>query len=360
MSQATISDTFRFLLADQNLVPHRITVVWHAGEPMVLPLAFYREAFEIARQCNKREVVVEHAFQTNATLITQEWCDFIRATGIKVGVSLDGPKPFHDRYRVDRSGRGTFEKVMRGVSLLRRNNIPFHIIGVLTRESISHPDELWDFFSATGCEKIGFNIDEIEGQNTQSSMAYAGAAEDYAAFFHRFMQLRDAAKSRIIIREIDEMLDIIEFGASEVRGTENIPLCIFSISWDGCISTFSPELLGMKDPNHNDFVYGNVAEDQPHDILHRENFRTAHDAIQRGVDMCRDTCDYFLICGGGSPSNKLYENGSFASTETLACGLRKKALAELALTYLETSPPTRSSVRVPIRHPLDTGSPRVP
>lgn len=353
MSRTTISDTFRFLLAEPDLVPHRITVVWHAGEPMVLSPAFYREAFDIVQQCNKRGVVVEHAFQTNGTLITQEWCDFIRNSGIKIGISLDGPKHFHDRYRVDRNGRGTFDKAMRGLSLLRQNDIPFHIIGVLTRESISHPDELWNFFSATGCEKIGFNIDEIEGRNAHSSMAYTGATEAYAAFFHRFMQLRDAANSRIVIREIDEMLDIIEFGASEVRGTENIPLCIFSIGWDGGISTFSPELLGMKDANYNDFVYGNVAEHQPHEILHRENFRSVRSAIQRGVDMCRETCDYFLVCGGGSPSNKLYENGTFASTETIACRLRKKTLAELALTYLETSPSTRTSVRVPMRHPLD-------
>jgi sulfatase maturation enzyme AslB (radical SAM superfamily) len=72
------------------------------------------------------DLTVAHSFQTNGTLIDEAWCAFFAEERVNVGVSVDGPKHLHDRNRLTRSGRGTFDKTIAGIRLLRRNGVPFH------------------------------------------------------------------------------------------------------------------------------------------------------------------------------------------------------------------------------------------
>src|ERR1043166_4668500 len=105
-----------------------VTLVWHSGEPLVVPLEFYRVATILAQNANERGVQLRQNIQTNTMLLTQDWCDFIKLNRVEVGISIDGPDFVHDRYRVRRSGRGTHTQVMRGINLLRRNDIQFSAI----------------------------------------------------------------------------------------------------------------------------------------------------------------------------------------------------------------------------------------
>src|ERR1700687_369022 len=139
------------------------TVVWHAGEPMVLPILFYEEAFAVLNELNRAALRVDHSFQTNGTLVTPEWCDFIHRHRVKVGVSIDGPAFLHDERRKTRSGKGTHQKVMRGVGCLQDHGIDFHVITVLTSEALDHADALFDFYVEHHIRRVGFNVEEIEG-----------------------------------------------------------------------------------------------------------------------------------------------------------------------------------------------------
>ena len=127
-------------------ISNQLTIVWHAGEPLTLPIRFYEQAFQCLDQHNTRHIQITHSFQTNGTLINQGWCDFIKKHQVKVGISLDGPQHIHDRNRIDRSGKGTFEQTMRGVRLLQANHIDVSIIMVLTRYALDYPDAIWQFF----------------------------------------------------------------------------------------------------------------------------------------------------------------------------------------------------------------------
>ena len=112
-------------------------------------------------------------------------------------------------------------------------------------------------------------------------------------------------------------------------------LRIVSIGVNGEISTFSPELLGNGSERHGTFVFGNVHDHALADILNDPNFQAVNAEIERGLQRCRRTCEYFDICLGGSPVNKLFENGSFDSTETLFCRLTKKAVIDVVLERVE-------------------------
>ena len=110
------------------------------------------------------------------------------------------------------------------------------------------------------------------------------------------------------------------------------------MDWAGNISTFSPELLGLKNLAYEDFLLGNINRDSLVDMPRRPNFARMLADIQAGVEMCRERCEYFSVCGGGEPVNKLAENGSFASTETTYCRLTKMRATDLVLDALERAP----------------------
>ena len=107
------------------------------------------------------------------------------------------------------------------------------------------------------------------------------------------------------------------------------------MDWAGNISTFSPELLGLKNADYGDFLLGNINRDALVDLPSGRIARMPRD-IEAGVEMCRDRCEYFSVCGGGEPVNKLAENGTFASTETAYCRLTKMRATDLVLDALET------------------------
>jgi len=186
ISEQTLSRTFEWLFTEPRL-SDPVTIVWHAGEPLVLPLAFYENAFRLAEQCNTQRVRVVHCFQTNGTLINQEWCDFIRHHQVRIGVSLDGPQHIHDTQRVDRAGRGTFDRTMRGIELLQQNNIQPSIISVLTQYALSYPDEIWQFCREHQLTHLAFNVEEIEGMHQHSSLAGDETFTRYKRFFTRLL-----------------------------------------------------------------------------------------------------------------------------------------------------------------------------
>ena len=90
---------------DSPYAGSKITVIWHAGEPLVLPVSYYDSAFRAIEELRPSRVEIRHSFQTNGTLVTKEWCDLIRRWKVGVGVSIDGPRNLHDANRVTRSGR---------------------------------------------------------------------------------------------------------------------------------------------------------------------------------------------------------------------------------------------------------------
>lgn len=318
-----------------------LSVVWHAGEPMVLPIAFYRDAFAMVERLRPPEVTVVHSFQTNGTLIDEAWCAFFAEERVNLGVSIDGPKHLHDRNRVTRSGRGTFDRTIAGIRLLRRHGVPFHVISVLSSESLAAPAGMFDFYVGEGIERVCFNVEESEGDHVSRSFAEGGVDAAYYRFLSEFWRLSAASPGKItFLREIEHALEqVIRPKEALFRNPLVEPFAITSMDWAGNISTFSPELLGLKNPAYDDFVLGNINRDALVDLLRCPTLARMRADIDAGVAMCRERCEYFSVCGGGEPVNKLAENGSFASTETTYCRLTRMRTTDLVLDALERAPP---------------------
>jgi uncharacterized protein len=314
-----------------------LSVVWHAGEPMVLPIGFYRDAFRLVDQRKPAHLSVAHSFQTNGTLIDDAWCAFFADERVNVGVSIDGPKRFHDRHRLTRSGRGTFDRTIAGIRLLRRHEVPFHVISVLSAASMAAPRELFDFYVEEGIERVCFNVEESEGDHVSQSFAETGIADAYYRFLAEFWRLSVAGPGKIsFIREIEHAIAQVIRPANAPFNNQLVePFAITSMDWAGNISTFSPELLGLKNADYGNFSLGNINRDALVDLPQRPNFVRLYSDICKGVEMCRERCGYFSVCGGGEPVNKLAENGSFVSTETAYCRLTKMRVTDLVLDTLD-------------------------
>ena len=156
---------------------HPIGIVWHGGEPLAVGQQKFRALltpFEALRRAGR----IHHYVQTNATLITDTWCGLLAAYDVRVGVSIDGPAALNAE-RVDLRGKPAFDRILRGIAQLREHGIPFSVISVVGTLGIAMPEELLEFLTALGGHSVGFNIEEIEGVNTDREPPTAGQAEEF-------------------------------------------------------------------------------------------------------------------------------------------------------------------------------------
>jgi uncharacterized protein len=335
MPLQTVTAIFEKIFATGWCSPY-LTVIWHAGEPLVLPPSYYQAAFEAIEALRPAEIQLQHSIQTNGMLIDQEWCDFIKKWRVGVGVSIDGPQQLHDTNRVTRAGKGTFDRTIAGIRLLRRESVPFHVITVLSEKSMHAPDELLDFYVSEGIDDVCFNVEESEGTYVSGLLSSGNAAESFRHFLDRFWTLSRKSTRIQFIREIDGMIPrIFRPEQSRAENAQVEPFGMVNIDCHGNVSSFSPELLGYKSTVYNDYIVGNILTESLEDMLRSPAMQAMMRNIGAGVEMCRKGCDYFSVCGGGAPVNKLAENGSFASSRTAFCSLVQIVPTDLILQALD-------------------------
>jgi uncharacterized protein len=335
MSLDTIRAVFQKVFASGWSQPW-LTVIWHAGEPLVMPIAYYEAAFALIEELRPDGIEVRHAIQTNGMLINEAWCDFFRRWSVGLGVSIDGPQRIHDIHRVTRKGRGTFDKTVAGIRLLRREQVPFHVISVLSTQGMAVPEEMLDFYQQEGIEDVCFNVEESEGDHVSELFAGANLRSSFRDFLQTFWTRSRQTSQIRFLREIDGMLARIFRPEDAPLGNAQVqPLGMINVDCRGNVSSFSPELLGLKNTAYNDFLIGNIHSDTLEQMLHSEAMQAMSRDIAAGVAACQAECPYFSVCGGGSPINKLTENGSFASTRTVFCDLVHRVPTDLILNALD-------------------------
>lgn len=132
-----------------------VLFTWHGGEPLVRSRAFYEKALAL-QQKHAAGKHIENALQTNGTLLTDDWCRFLAEHRFLVGISIDGTEAMHDRYRLSRSGRGTWRQVMHGIELLTRHRVDWNAMAVVNDHNVRQPLEFYRFFKSIGCDFLQF------------------------------------------------------------------------------------------------------------------------------------------------------------------------------------------------------------
>ena len=155
-----------------------VEFVWQGGEPTLLGLDFFRRVVDLQRPYSWQKTI-SNSLQTNGTLLTDEWCRFLKQHNFMVGLSLDGPREIHDRYRCDRQGTGSFDDVMRGLKLLQKHGVDYNVMASVARETARQPLDVYQFFKEQGVEFIQFVpiIERLPATaEQQSGLSLAGPA----------------------------------------------------------------------------------------------------------------------------------------------------------------------------------------
>ena len=154
--QDLLGSTSKFRISDEILETHirqyiegqdrsEVVFSWQGGEPTLLGLEFFHKVVELEQIYKKPHQRVENDLQTNGTLLNDEWGTFLKQHGFLVGLSIDGPKELHDRYRVAKDGQPTFDKVFAAAQMLRRHGVPFNVLCVVNRVNARKPLDVYRF-----------------------------------------------------------------------------------------------------------------------------------------------------------------------------------------------------------------------
>jgi uncharacterized protein len=132
-----------------------VEFVWQGGEPTLRGIDFFRKALQYQKRYRATKTI-RNSIQTNGTLLTDEWCRFLKQNEFLVGLSLDGSADIHDRYRRNRAGQPTFNEVMRGMRLLQKWEVQFNVLACVAKETAHQPLEVYRFFKEQGVTFIQF------------------------------------------------------------------------------------------------------------------------------------------------------------------------------------------------------------
>ena len=153
----------------------QVLFTWHGGEPLMRSIDFYKKALALQKKYSHGKQI-DNVIQTNGTLLTDEWCEFFAKNHWLVGISIDGPQEYHDHYRMTPAGKPSWEKVMQGISLLKKHRVEWNAMAVVNAYNAEHPLEFYHFFRDNGCQYLQFTpiverLTEHEDGRTLASLA---------------------------------------------------------------------------------------------------------------------------------------------------------------------------------------------
>ena len=289
----------------------QVLFTWHGGEPLMRSIDFYKKALALQKKYAHGKQI-DNVIQTNGTLLTDEWCEFFAKNHWLVGISIDGPQEYHDHYRVTPAGKPSWEKVMQGISLLKKHRVEWNAMAVVNAYNAEHPLEFYHFFRDNGCQYLQFTpiverLTEHEDGRTLASLAD-----------NREIPLADAS---VTPEQWGNFLCTIfdDWVRHDVGKTfVEIFDCTLA-NWMGVlpgICAYSKECGHAGVMEHNGDVYscdhfvfpeyklGNIREQSLIDMLYGEKqqafSRLKHTSLPR---QCKE-CDMEFACHGECPKNR--------------------------------------------------------
>ena len=289
----------------------QVLFTWHGGEPLMRSIDFYKKALALQKK-HAHGKQIDNVIQTNGTLLTDEWCEFFAQNHWLVGISIDGPQEYHDHYRVTPAGKPSWEKVMQGISLLKKHRVEWNAMAVVNAYNAEHPLEFYHFFRDNGCQYLQFTpiverLTEHEDGRTLASLAddreipLADASVTPAQWGNFLCTIFDDWVRHDVGKMFVEIFD-----------------CTLA-NWMGVlpgICAYSKECGHAGVMEHNGDVYscdhfvfpeyklGNIREQSLIDMLYGEKqqafSRLKHTSLPR---QCKE-CDMEFACHGECPKNR--------------------------------------------------------
>ena len=299
MSDAVVETYIRQVIESQ-LTPE-ITIAWQGGEPTLMGLDFFRRAVAFAETCSPPGQQLHHTIQTNGTLLTDEWCAFLREKQFLVGISIDGPPELHDVYRVDKQGRATFDRVRAGLERLTRAGVEWNVLCTVHAANQDSSLDVYRFFrDDLGARFMQFipiveRVDETSDELTDRSVDPVAWGSFLTTIFDEWLR-RDVGE--VFVQMFDAAL-ASWYGAPPA-------LCIFS---ETCGNAVALEHNGdlyscdhFVEPVHR---LGNITETHMLELMASPQQRAFGNAKRDALpQQCRE-CSVLFACRGECPKNRV-------------------------------------------------------
>jgi uncharacterized protein len=303
MSDALL-ETFTRAYIEAQSVPE-VTFGWQGGEPLLMGLPFFRRALALQRQYRRPGMRINNTLQTNATLLDAEWCQFLREQDFLVGVSLDGPRALHDAHRVDRGGQPTFDRVVAGLELLQKHEVPFNILATVHAANAGHPLEVYRFFRDTvGAQFIQFipivvRDHDSSQQDGKRVSALSVTGRQYGAFLN-------AVFDEWVHRDVGRVF-VQTFDAALAAWMGRRPgLCVFEPTCGtALVIEHNGDVYACDHFVEPEYRRGNIATASLADVVRSAPQRAFGQAKREALPHCCRECAVRFACNGGCPKNRL-------------------------------------------------------
>lgn len=267
-----------------------VTFAFQGGEPTVAGLPYFQHFTSIVDQWS--DIDIHYALQTNATLLNDDWCLFLKKNNFLLGVSWDVLADCHDATRLDTAGEGTNKRVLNAIALLKKHKVEYNVLCTLTNFVARHPNQVWKQLVKHNIQYVQFTpcLDELEATGTSP---YALNPKRFASFYNQLFELwyadYKAGKYRSV-KLIDDIVNLLAFGIPSACGINGH--CSPQIVVEANGNVYPCDFYCM-----DEYVLGNLC-DTPLQQLHESaKMRAFLTRPHRRPDLCA-TCEFARFCGG--------------------------------------------------------------
>jgi uncharacterized protein len=367
MSEETLDNFIKNYIHAQNA--DEIPFVWQGGEPTLMGLSFYQKVVELQKKyANGKRIT--NSLQTNGTLLTDEWFPFLAENQFLVGLSLDGPREIHDRYRVDRGDKPTFDRVLNTLHNLQKYGVQYNVLTCVTNESSNHALEIYHFLKNEGVEFIQFIpiVERLADEQAKAlGLRHATPASLTEEGVHLAPWTVDPEKYG------DFLITIFEEWVRNDVGTVNVMNFESSlVSWMGLPATvciFSETCGRAAIIEHNGDVYscdhfmypdyklGNIQEETFQEMMDSVQQYEFGQAKKTTLPKYCQTCEVKFACHGECPKHRFLKTPDGESGLNYLCAGYKKYFTHIhrymkvMVQLLENGLPA-SNVMDVIKHPI--------
>lgn len=290
---------------------------WQGGEPTLMGVEFFARAVQLQKRYGRAGRHLSNKMQTNGVLLDESWCRFLHENKFLLGISIDGPKEFHDKYRLDYSDAGTFEKVMRGIENCRKYAVEFSALIVLNHINVEQPERLFDFVVENDLTYLQFIPCIEQDPQTGKPAEFSITPEQYGRFLCRLFDLW------------------VEYGPEKLNVRDFDSLVTYYVMGEATMCTYSRQCAGFVVIEHNGDAYcceffvepelriGNILETPLAELANGREKRAFARDKQKLCSQCL-LCSHLDICRGGCVKDRVRIAGAGPEQPSYFCRAYKQ------------------------------------
>jgi uncharacterized protein len=331
-----LGSSSKFRISDELLETHicqyiegqggsEVVFTWQGGEPTLLGIDFFAKVVELQKKYKRPNQSISNDLQTNGTLLDEDWAKFLHQNKFLVGLSIDGPKNFHDTYRLSKNGAPTFEKVFAATQLLHKHGVRFNTLSVVNRMNARRPLDVYRFLREVQpyqmqflpcvepkdfCQIAPQKWDEKILPKYDSRAAHPGNSEsvvtdwsvdpdDWGFFLCKIWDewyRRDYGKV---------FVNLFETAVAQWMGMDALTCVYHEFCGKGVALEHDGSVYSCDHYVYPEYKLGNIRENSSAQMVFSERqmeFGLAK--FQTLPQRCRD-CKYLFACNGECPKNRL-------------------------------------------------------